>query len=254
MLLRIILLVLMLAAPARAAEVTVFAAASLKTALDRVAADWQAETGSRVVISYGGSAALAKQIIEGAPADIYLSAAPEWMDAVEAAGMLREGSRRDLLGNRLVLVAHGAVAPVVLDASLDLAGMLGDGRLSMGLVGSVPAGQYGREALIALGLWDGVKDRLAQSENVRIALHLVALGEAPLGIVFASDAVAEPRVSMIATFPEGSHRPIVFAGALIDSGTQPEAQPEAGAFVGYLTEPAAQAVFKAQGFLPLGGP
>lgn len=247
-LLRIILLVLMMAVPARAAEVTVFAAASLKTALDRVAADWQAATRTRVVISYGGSAALAKQIIEGAPADVFLSAAPEWMDAVEAAGMLREGSRRDLLGNRLVLVAHGVMAPVVLDASLDLAGMLGGGRLSMGLVGSVPAGQYGREALMALGLWDGVKDRLAQSENVRIALQLVALGEAPLGIVYASDAVAEPGVSVIATFPEGSHRPIRFAVGLVEGGAGAEG------FVEYLAGPEAAAVFQAQGFLPLGGP
>jgi molybdate transport system substrate-binding protein len=250
MLLRIILLVLVLAAPARAAEVTVFAAASLKTALDRVAADWQAETGNRVVISYGGSAALARQITQGAPADVFLSAAREWMDAVEVAGMLRAGSRVDLLGNRLVLVAHGAgVAPVVLDGSLDLVGMLGGGRLSMGLVESVPAGQYGREALMALGLWDGVKDRLAQSDNVRMALQLVALGEAPLGIVYASDAVAEPGVSVIATFPEGSHRPIIFPAAVVAS-----AVPEAEAFMEYLTQPPARAVFEAQGFLPLGGP
>jgi molybdate transport system substrate-binding protein len=154
------------------------------------------------------------------------------------------------LGNRLVLVAHGAGGtPVVLDGSLDLARMLGGGRLSMGLVGSVPAGQYGREALMTLGLWDRVKDRLAQSDNVRMALQLVALGEAPLGIVYASDAVAEPRVSVIATFPEGSHRPIIFPAAVVAS-----AAPEAEAFLEYLTQPPARAVFEAQGFLPLGGP
>jgi molybdate transport system substrate-binding protein len=120
----------------------------------------------------------------------------------------------------------------------------------MGLVGSVPAGQYGREALLALGLWDGVKDQLAQSENVRVALQLVALGEAPLGIVYASDAVAEPGVSVIATFPEGSHAPIIYPAALIASSTVPEAE----AFLAHLAQPGALAVFEAQAFLPLGAP
>ncbi|AZL61016.1 molybdate ABC transporter substrate-binding protein [Tabrizicola piscis] len=248
--LRAILLVLMMATPARAAEVTVFAAASLKTALDEIAAEWQADTGHSVVVSYGGSSALAKQIIEAAPADIFISASIEWMDAVAEAGLVRDGTRVDLLGNRLVLVAHGAgAAPVALDAGTDLAGMLAGGKLSMAMVTSVPAGQYGREALTALGLWDSVAGSVAQSENVRVALQLVALGEAPLGIVYASDAVAEPGVTVVATFPEGSHSPIIYPAAVLQT-----AVPEAEAFLDYLSGPDARAVFEAQGFLPLGAP
>ena len=246
--LRVILLALLMAAPARAAEVTVFAAASLKTALDEIAAGWEAETGHSATISYGGSPALAKQIIAAAPADVFLSASPEWMDAVQDAGLLRDGTRVDLLGNRLILVAHGAgAAPVTLETETDLAGMLAGGKLSMAMVDSVPAGQYGREALTALGLWDSVAESVAQSENVRMALQLVALGEAPLGIVYASDAVAEPGVSVIATFPEASHSPIIYPGAVIASSTAPEAE----AFLAYLSSAPARAIFKAQGFLPL---
>ncbi|MBA3910102.1 MAG: molybdate ABC transporter substrate-binding protein [Rhodobacter sp.] len=248
-LLRIALLTLLLAAPARAAEVTVFAAASLKTALDQIAADWQAASGQDVVVSYGGSAALARQIIQAAPVDIYISAAPEWMDAVEAAGLLQGGTRTDLLGNRLVLVAHGpGRVPVSLDETLNLAALLEGGRLAMGLVDAVPAGQYGKAALVSLGLWDGVKDRTAQSENVRIALQLVALGEAPLGIVYASDAVAEPRVSVIATFPETSYPPIRYPAALLSDNVA------AVAFFAYLSSPDTRKVFARQGFLPLGAP
>ena len=246
--LRVILLALLMAAPARAAEVTVFAAASLKTALDEIAAGWEAETGHSATISYGGSPALAKQIIAAAPADVFLSASPEWMDAVQDAGLLRDGTRVDLLGNRLILVAHGAgAAPVTLETETDLAGMLAGGKLSMAMVDSVPAGQYGREALTALGLWDSVAESVAQSENVRMALQLVALGEAPLGIVYASDAVAEPGVTVVATFPEASHSPIIYPGAVIASSTAPEAE----AFLAYLSSAPARAIFKAQGFLPL---
>jgi molybdate transport system substrate-binding protein len=195
-----------------------------------------------VVLSYGGSAALARQIGEGAPADVFLSAAPEWMDVLEAGGKLLRDSRRDLLGNDLILVAHGTVVPQVIDAGLDLPGLLAGGKLSMGLTGSVPAGQYGKEALESLGLWDGVKGSVVQSENVRIALKLVELGEAPLGIVYASDAVADPAVSVVGTFPEGSHRPITYPAALTGTG------PEAAAFLAFLETPAAEAVFVANGF------
>jgi molybdate transport system substrate-binding protein len=247
-LVRLVLAGLLLAAPAQAAEITVFAAASLKTALDEIATGWQAESGNAAVLSYGGSAALAKQIMAGAPADVFISAAPEWMDVVAEAGLIVPESRVDILGNRLVLIAHGpGVAPVTLDATTDLAGMLAGGRLSMAMVDSVPAGQYGKEALTALGLWDSVKDSLAQSENVRVALQLVSLGEAPLGIVYASDAVADAAtVSVVATFPEASHRPIIYPAAVIAT-----AEPEAQAFVDYLTSPAARAVFAAQGFAML---
>jgi molybdate transport system substrate-binding protein len=237
---------LLLSATALLADVTVFAAASLKTALDRIAADYTAATGTRVTVAYGGSPAMARQIAEGAPADIFLSASVAWMDDLAAKGLIQPASRRDLVGNRLVLVAHGAGQPITLDATTDLAGLLNGGRLSMAMVASVPAGQYGAEALRTLGLWDQVKDSLAQSENVRAALQLVALGEAPLGIVYASDAVAEPGVTVIATFPERSHRPIIYPVALTR-----DASPEAAAFLDHLSMPQATAILAANGFLPL---
>jgi molybdate transport system substrate-binding protein len=153
--------------------VVVFAAASLKNALDAVAADFQADTGHKVTVSYAGSNALAKQILEGAPADVFLSAAVNWMDAVEKAGLVQ--ARRDLLGNSLVLIASGKDAPpVAIAPGFDLAGMLGEGKLSMAMVDSVPAGQYGKASLEALGLWETVAGAVAQSENTRAALALVA--------------------------------------------------------------------------------
>lgn len=239
-------LAFLLSTQAALADVTVFAAASLKTALDRIAADYTAETGVAVVVSYGGSSALAKQIGEGAPADVFLSASKQWMDDLEGKGLIKPESRRDLLGNRLILVGVAGAAPATIDGSLDLVGLLGGGKLSMATVDSVPAGQYGKEALESLGLWAGVEGSVVQSENVRAALDLVALGEAPLGIVYASDAVAEPKVSVVGTFPAESHRPIVYPGALTATGGE-----EAGAFLDHLTSPEAAAVFTANGFLPL---
>jgi molybdate transport system substrate-binding protein len=232
-------------APLAAAEVVVFAAASLKTALDGVAADFQTATGHRVTISYAGSNALATQIIQGAPADIFLSAAVPWMDQVEAAGMLRPGTRTDLLGNALVLVAHGeGAAPVTLGPDLDLAALLGDGKLAMAMVDAVPAGQYGKAALISLGLWDRVAPSVAQSDNVRAALALVARGEAAFGIVYASDAMAEASVTVVATFPPDSHPPIVFPAAVL-TGAADDADL---AFFDALSSDAGDARFAAQGF------
>lgn len=239
-------LALILSAPAALPDVTVFAAASLKTALDGIAADWTAQTGTVVTLSYGGTPALAKQIAAGAPADIFLSASTAWMDDLQEKELIQEGSRRDLLGNCLILVATGQAAPVTVDASLDLSGLLDGGKLSMALVNSVPAGQYGREALESLGLWTKVEASVVQSENVRAALHLVALGEAPLGIVYASDAMAEPDVSVIGTFPADSHKPIVYPGALTTT-----AGDDAAAFLDHLSNPLAQEVFRSNGFTPL---
>jgi len=230
---------------ARAAEVTVFAAASLKNALDEVAAGWQAATGNTVSISYAGSARLARQIEQGAPADLFISANTAWMDHLDEAGLIDEASRRDLLGNRLVLVAHGRdVAPVDLAPGADLAHRLGDGRLAMALVDAVPAGIYGKAALEGLGLWASVADRLAQTDNVRAALALVALGEAPLGIVYATDAVAEDRVTVVATFPEDSHPPIVYPVALTVEGTRSAAVD----LLAWLGSAAARGSFERQGF------
>lgn len=233
---------LAMAQPLRAEEVTVFAAASLKTALDAVAAEFSAQTGHQVTVSYAGSNQLAKQILAGAPADIYLSAAEDWMDEVEAAGLVQR--RADLLGNSLVLVGHGAAAPVALTPALDLQALLGTGKLSMAMVESVPAGQYGKAALQTLGLWQSVEPSVAQAENVRAALALVAAGEAPYGIVYASDARAEPRVSVVATFPAASHKPIRYPAALLTTA----ADPADAAFYQALSAASAKAKFAAQGF------
>jgi len=223
----------------------VFAAASLTGALDAVAADWTARTGHGVVLSYAGSPALANQILQGAPADLFISASPDWMDAVEAGGDLRPGTRRDILGNRLVLIAHGrSAAPVALDASLPLVTMLNGGRLSMALVTSVPAGIYGRAALTALGLWDGVAPHVAQSDNARVALAFVARGEAPLGIVYATDADASDNVTVIGTFPADTHPPIRYPAAVVAQSTHPQA----GAFLDFLDSPHARAIWARFGY------
>lgn len=233
---------------AAADDVTVFAAASLKTALDPIAADFQAATGHQVAISYAGSGALAQQIVSGAPADIFISAAPQWMDEVENAGQIAPGTRADLLGNRLVLVAHDpAAAKVDLGAETDIPAMLDDGKLAMALVDSVPAGQYGKAALTRLGLWDAVAPHVAQADNVRAALALVSSGEAPLGIVYATDAAADPNVHVIGTFPADSHDPIVYPAARLKNGTDPAD----AAFFAALKAPGADQVFRGQGFVVL---
>ena len=234
-----------LATPALAEEVVVFAAASLKDALDAVAADFQAETGNTVTISYAGSNALAKQIMEGAPADIFISAAVNWMDEVEKAGLVVPDTREDLLGNTLVLVAHGKdAAPVEIGEGFDLKALLGDGKLSMAMVDSVPAGQYGKESLEKLGLWSAVEGSVAQSENVRAALALVSTGEAPYGIVYASDAVADENVTVVATFPDDSHKAIVYPAALLTGAADAADK----VFFEALSSDAADAKFTAQGF------
>lgn len=233
-------LALALATPAAAEDVTVFAAASLKDALDAFAAAWQAETGHAVTISYAGSNALATQIIQGAPADIFLSAAVNWMDEVEAAGLTT--ARTDLFGNTLVLIAHGTgAAPVDIAA---LPGLLGDQKLSMAMVDSVPAGQYGKAALESLGLWDTLAPAVAQSENVRAALAFVAAGEAPFGIVYATDASAEDNVTVVASFPADTHPPILYPAALLTNAADPADR----AFYDALSGDAADAIFAAAGF------
>jgi molybdate transport system substrate-binding protein len=230
---------------AGAGEVTVFAAASLKTALDEIAASWQAETGSAVAISYAGSSQMAQQIEQGAPADIFISAAVNWMDILETEGRILPESRFDLLGNSLVLVAHGAgAARVEIGPELDLARLLGGGKLAMALVDSVPAGVYGKEALTSLGLWASVEGSVAQTDNVRAALDLVSLGEAPFGIVYGSDAIADKGVTMVGTFPPDSHSPIVYPAALVTGRDHPTAV----AFLDHLSSDVARAVFESQGF------
>lgn len=229
---------------ARAEEVVVFAAASLKTALDRVVAAWEAESGALAAVSYGATPILAKQIEQGAPADLFLAASPDWMDYLQDRGLILPQSRRDLLGNELVLIAFGAgVAPVDM-AKLDLPKLLAGDRLAMALVDSVPAGVYGKAALTSLGQWDAVAPSVAQADNVRAALALVAQGEAPFGIVYATDAQAETAVTIVGTFPDATHPPIRYPVAL----TTDSSNPAAGELLDYLHSPAALDLFRAEGF------
>lgn len=226
---------------AQAETVTVFAAASLKTALDEIKPEWEAASGDELVISYAGSSSLAQQIIQGAPADVFISASIDWMDKVDAEGLVVDGTRKDLLGNTLVLVAAQDAPDTEIEGLPDA---LNGGKLAMALVDSVPAGVYGKEALTQLGLWSDVQGDVAQADNVRAALSLVATGEAPYGIVYASDAVAEPNVRTVATFPEDSHDPITYPAAVV-TGPSPDA---AKAFLDYLEQPSSVEVFEEQGF------
>ncbi len=240
------ILAVTLTAPAvHADEVVVFAAASMKNALDAVAAGFEAETGHQVTISYAGSNQLARQIIEGAPADIFISAAVNWMDEVEKAGLIADQSRSDLFGNSLVLIAHGRdAAPVDIGPEMDLPALLGGERLAMALVDAVPAGQYGKAALETLGLWPGVEPLVAQSDNVRAALALVSTGEAPFGIVYATDAAADDNVTVVGTFPADSSPAIVYPGAVLTGAADAADR----AFFEALSSDAADAIFRAEGF------
>ncbi|MBA3325954.1 MAG: molybdate ABC transporter substrate-binding protein [Rhodobacteraceae bacterium] len=231
--------------PAAAADLVIFAAASLKNALDAVAAAWTEASGEAASISYAGSSTLAKQIEEGAPADVFISADLDWMDYLATRNLVDPATRRTLLGNRLVLIASGTeAAPVEIASGFDLAGMLGAGRLAIADVKAVPAGRYGKAALESLGVWASVETRLAEAENVRAALAFVALGEAPLGIVYATDAGAEDDVTIVGTFPESSHPAILYPAAV----TADSAHPQAAAFLDFLGSAAARAAFEAEGF------
>ena len=242
---------LCVALPARAQEpVTVFGAASLKTALDAISESWSQEEGRQATVSYAGSSALARQIEEGAPADLFISADLDWMAYLAERNLVDSASERRLLGNRIVLVAPAdSSVDLSIAPGFDLAGALGDGRLAMANIDAVPAGRYGKAALETLGVWDGVADKVAQAENVRAALQFVALGEAPLGIVYQTDATAEPGVRVVGTFPEDSHDPIIYPAAL----TAASANPDAAAFLDYLQGDAARAIFEEQGFTVLAG-
>ena len=245
---RLAALVLLLASPAQAGEVTVFAAASLKSALDEIATAWEGATGHEVTLSYAGTPQLAQQIEQGAPADLFISASTDWMDDLQGKDLIDPASRRDLLGNTLVLIAHGNAPPEEIGPTLDLSALLGDGRLAMAFIDSVPAGIYGREALTSLGLWDAVAPQVAQAENVRAALALVASGEAPLGIVYGSDALASQAagedISTLGTFPPDSHSPITYPAALVAGRDNPTA----AEFLDHLSSEEARNVWEVQGF------
>lgn len=227
------------------AGLTVFAAASLKEALDEAAAAYRRQTGVPVRVSYAASSALARQIEQGAPADVFFSADLEWMDYLQQRNRLDVATRRSLLGNRLVLIApRASKAQVDLNRPATLLAALGDGRLAVGQTRTVPAGKYAKASLESLSLWSGVRPRLAESESVRAALMLVARGETPLGIVYASDAKSEPDVRVVATFPEDSHPPIVYPVAALRGARVAQA----ARFVRWLGSPAADALFTKRGF------
>lgn len=224
---------------------TVFAAASLKESLDEAAAAYEKQTGVPVRVSYAASSALARQIEQGAPADAFFSADLEWMDYLQQRDKLEPATRRNLLGNQLVLVAPKASkARVDLKRPATFLAALGDGRLAVGQTQTVPAGKYAKASLESLSLWNGVKARLAESESVRAALMLVARGETPLGIVYASDAKAEPAVRVVATFPGESHPPIIYPVAALRGPRSAQATQ----FVQWLASPAADAIFTRRGF------
>ena len=235
--------------PASAAEApTVFAAASLKNALDDVAASYAREGHPAPKISYAASNTLAKQIEQGAPADLFFSADLDWMDYLSKRRLIRPETRVSLLANSLVLIApKEAKVEVEMGSGLDLTGALGSGRLAMGNVEAVPAGKYGKAALEKLGGWAGVKDRVAQAESVRAALLLVSRGEAPLGIVYATDAAADANVKIVATFPADTHPAIVYPAAI----TQDTRNPDAAALLSFLRGPAAKVAFEKHGFIVL---
>ena len=242
----VLTLALSLAPGAAAADLTVFAAASLGQAMRDVAAGFEAATGTPVAVSAAATSALARQIEQGAPADVFVSASADWMDHLEREGLIAPGTRRDAAGNALVLIGAPDAAPVALGTGA-LAGRLAGGHLAMAMVDAVPAGIYGRAALRSLGEWDAVAPRVAQTDNVRAALALVALGEARMGVVYATDAAAEPRVATLATFPEGSHPPIVYPAARTAGAADPAA---ADAFLAHLSGPAGRAALAAAGFAP----
>ncbi len=228
--------------------VVVFAAASLKNALDAIGTAYEKDTGRKIVVSYAASSALAKQIESGAPAQIFISADLDWMDYLDKKNLIESKSRSNLLGNRLVLIApKGEGRPLDIKAGLDLAHLLGDGRLAVADVAAVPAGKYAKAALEKLGAWDGVKEKLAQAENARAALLLVSRGEAPAGIVYRTDAAADHNVVIVGTFPDDSHPPIVYPAGLV-AGTRTS---EAASFLQYLESGGAAALFEAHGFIVL---
>jgi molybdate transport system substrate-binding protein len=224
---------------------TMFAAASMKNAVDDINAAFTKQSGIKVVSSYAASSALAKQIENGAPADVFASADLEWMDYVEGKRLIKDNTRVNLLGNRLVLIApkDSKIGNVTIGQGFDLAKLVGDGKITTGDVRAVPAGKYAKAALEKLGSWQAAESKFAMAENVRAALLLVARGEAALGIVYETDAKVESGVKIVGAFPPASHPAIIYPVALTAS-----AKPEAAQYLGFLRSQAAKSVFEKYGF------
>ena len=237
-----------LSSPAAFAEekaLTIFAAASMKNALDDVDAAYTAKTGVKVVASYAASSVLAKQIDQGAPADIFLSADTDWMDYAAKQKTIKTDTRTNLLGNSIVLIApkDSSIGNVTIGQGFDLAKLAGAGRIATGDVSSVPVGKYAKAALEKLGAWEAAAPKFAMAESVRAALTLVARGEAVLGIVYATDAKVEPEVKIVSTFPADSHPPIIYPVAATTS-----AGPGAAGYLAFLHSQAAKTIFEKYGF------
>ncbi|WP_426263406.1 molybdate ABC transporter substrate-binding protein [Sphingomonas sp. PWP1-2] len=237
---------LLAAAPALARGPLVLAAASLQESMNAAADAWAAQRHERPVISFGGSSALARQIEAGAPADLFVSADEDWMNALARKGAIVSASRVTFLGNRLVLVAPAAVAkPVTIKRGFALTQWLGSGRLAMA-DSAVPAGKYGQQALTALGVWSAVAPKVARGDTVRSALALVERGAAPYGIVYATDAYASKRVRIVGVFPAASHPPITYPVAVLKAAPSPAA---AEGFRRFLVSSAGKAIFRRYGFV-----
>nr|WP_250813862.1 molybdate ABC transporter substrate-binding protein [Neorhizobium tomejilense] len=241
------------AAPAAAQEkVTVFAAASMKNALDNANRAWGAQGGGQVTVSYAASSTLAKQIENGAPADIFISADLDWMKYLSDKKLVREGTRFNWLGNRIVLVAakdaaKDAAKPVDIRPGFDLAGLLKGGRLAMGEPNAVPAGKYAKASLEKLGVWPSVEKSVASAESVRAALAFVSRGEAPYGIVYQTDAAADPGVAIVGTFPADTHPPIIYPIAILSESKSKDVS----AYLDYLKSDKAAPFLEKEGFTVL---
>ena len=233
---------------AQASSITMFAAASLTDAMNDVGKAYKAATGNDVVFSFAASSVLAKQIEASGGADLFMSADSDWMNYLDKKGLILSPTREDLLGNHLVVVAPaGQTVSLMVNGKFDFAGALKGGKLAVADPASVPAGKYAKASLTQLGAWDAVKGQLAPAENVRAALAYVARGEAPLGIVYTTDAMAEKNVHVVAILPDSTHAPIVYPLAMVK-----DAKHEAREFYAFLTSPQAIAIFKKDGFVILG--
>ncbi len=238
---------LLAAAPPVAAQeqITVFAAASLKNALDDTGAAFTTATGVKVVASYAASSALAKQIEQGAPADVFISADLQWMDYVAARKLIRPDTHVNLLGNKLVLIAgkDSKLDHVAIAQGFDIAKLAGDGRIAVADVKAVPAGLYAKAALEKLGAWTAAEPKLAVAENVRATLAFVARGETPIGIVYETDAMIEPKVKIVGVFPDSAYPPVIYPAVVTATD-----KPAAARYLGFLRTPTAKAIFERYGF------
>ena len=235
-------------AQAPEAKLVIFAAASLKDALDEANAAYQREKRQETATSYAASSTLAKQIEAAAPADIFISADLDWMDYLEKRNLIKPETRANLLGNRLVLIAPvSSVGKLDIAPNFPLARALGNGRLAIADPDSVPAGKYAKAALEALGVWSSVAKKLAPAENVRATLLLVSRGEAPLGIVYQTDANSDKGVQIVGTFPDNTHPPIIYPIAVVAASTNPGAP----GYVAFLKSPTVRPIFEKQGFTVL---